>query len=392
MGRAPCVGRGHRYNKLVAFGLQRQRRSAEHRCVAQTHAHIGSPTVVGIGGVGIDYLASVAKFPAPDEKMRSETLDIQGGGNCGNALTGLARLGVSAKVLSTIGTDPLGDKLMQEFERDGVSTQFLQRVSDAPTPFTYIIVDTQGVLSHVATARMCQLSPLLSPALRIPAQVRSFIHAPHAAHAHGHVMAIKLSKRLLSTHLRAGGTRTCIHTPGAALCPADMTPELTRGLLAGADLVYFDGRLTEAALVAAMVAEKAGIPVLVEAERLRPGLELLMAEADYVVTSGHYPQDWTGEDSVGDGILATALRVPKVKWMVCRAPRHLPPAACAPSGKGLAVDPSSHALLVRVSREGAVQCALLPCVWCALAARVRAAHHIWQEGGHSNRLPRGRVQ
>ncbi len=35
--------------------------------------------------------------------------------------------------------------------------------------------------------------------------------------------------------------------------------------------------------------------MLVEAERLRPGLEVLLAEADYVVTSAHFPQDWTGE-------------------------------------------------------------------------------------------------
>lgn len=39
--------------------------------------------------------------------------------------------------------------------------------------------------------------------------------------------------------------------------------------------------------------------VLVEAERLRPGLELLLAEADYVVTSAHFPQDWTGRCARG---------------------------------------------------------------------------------------------
>ena len=32
------------------------------------------------------------------------------------------------------------------------------------------------------------------------------------------------------------------------------------------------------------------MPVLVEAERLRPGLEGLLALADYVVTSAHFPQ------------------------------------------------------------------------------------------------------
>lgn len=32
------------------------------------------------------------------------------------------------------------------------------------------------------------------------------------------------------------------------------------------------------------------MPVLVEAERLRPGLEGLLALADFVVTSAHFPQ------------------------------------------------------------------------------------------------------
>jgi hypothetical protein len=89
-------------------------------------------------------------------------------------------------------------------------------------------------------------------------------------------------------------------------------------LLEGAALVYFDGRLTEAALVVAKAARLAGIPILVEAERLRSRLELLMAEADYLVTSGDYPQDWTGEENVGDAMLAMALRYPNLKWMVCR--------------------------------------------------------------------------
>lgn len=42
-------------------------------------------------------------------------------------------------------------------------------------------------------------------------------------------------------------------------------------VLEGAALVYFDGRLTEAAVVLAAAARAAGVPVLVEAERLRPG-------------------------------------------------------------------------------------------------------------------------
>lgn len=33
--------------------------------------------VVGCGGVGVDYLASVAEYPKPDEKLRTERLEVQ---------------------------------------------------------------------------------------------------------------------------------------------------------------------------------------------------------------------------------------------------------------------------------------------------------------------------
>jgi hypothetical protein len=69
-----------------------------------------------------------------------------------------------------------------------------------------------------------------------------------------------------------------------------MTQQLMEAALQGAALVYFDGRLTEAALLLARAARAAEVPVLVEGERLRPGLQDLLAEADYVVTSAHFPQ------------------------------------------------------------------------------------------------------
>jgi hypothetical protein len=72
--------------------------------------------------------------------------------------------------------------------------------------------------------------------------------------------------------------------------PEEMTQQLIDAALEGAALVYFDGRLTEAALLLAKAARRRGVAVLVEGERLRPGLDLLLGEADYVVTSAHFPQ------------------------------------------------------------------------------------------------------
>lgn len=209
-----------------------------------------------MGSAGVDYLAQVAAFPHPDEKLRTERLEVQGGGNCGNALTAASRLGLSPTILTKIGGDSVGDGIIAEFQRDGVDTFTILRAQGSPSPFTYIIVD------------------------------------------------------------RRGGTRTCIHTPGEPLQPEEMTPQLVQNALRGAALVYFDGRLTEAALVLAQAARAAGIPVLVEAERLRPGLELLLAEADYVVSSAHFPGDWTGHQEVGDAVVEMLSRLPRARWLI----------------------------------------------------------------------------
>ena len=209
-----------------------------------------------MGSAGIDYLAQVASYPKPDEKLRTERLEAQGGGNCGNALTAAARLGLSPSIVTKIGDDGLGDGIISEFQRDGVATECILRAAGAPSPFTYIIVD------------------------------------------------------------REGSTRTCIHTPGEAFTPSELTPELAHTALQDAAVVYFDGRLTEAALLLAREARRRGIPVLVEGERLRPGLEDLLQEADYVVTSAHFPSNWTGEESLGNAVIKTFARLPKVKWMI----------------------------------------------------------------------------
>eukprot|EP00873_Tetraselmis_striata_P005110 jgi/Tetstr1/425374/TSEL_015821.t1 len=212
--------------------------------------------VVGCGGIGIDYLASVASFPKPDDKLRTQALQVQGGGNAGNALTAVARLGLKPTLLSKVGDDPMGELVISELEEDGIDTSGVLRAQGFPTPFTYIIVD------------------------------------------------------------REGGTRTCIHTPGDPLRPEELPTEELDRILQGAKLVYFDGRLTEGALLLAERARETGIKVLVEAERLRPNLDQLLLYADFVTTSAHFPHDWTGEQDIGDAMIAVLSRLPSMRFLV----------------------------------------------------------------------------
>ncbi|KAI8108900.1 hypothetical protein M9435_005317 [Picochlorum sp. BPE23] len=211
--------------------------------------------VVGMGSAGMDYLAEVASFPKPDDKMRTENLELQGGGNCGNALTAAARLGMLPTIVSKIGADSVGDAILAEFEADGVNTDYMLRSKSGKSPFTYIIVD------------------------------------------------------------RETNTRTCIHTPGEAFSVDEMTSELINVILQDASAVYFDGRLAEAALLLAKEAKARDIPILVEAERLRPGLDELLEQADYIVTSAKFPREWTGKDNIDDAMVSIMDRLPHVSWI-----------------------------------------------------------------------------
>lgn len=113
---------------------------------------------------------------------------------------------------------------------------------------------------------------------------------------------------------RKGGTRTCIHTPGPAFGAVDLEEMMTTtkkkktsdgdgdkssspsspipslsSALDAASLVFFDGRLAEAALPLAEAAKQRGVPVLVEAERPREGLGELLERATFVTTSASFP-------------------------------------------------------------------------------------------------------
>lgn len=61
----------------------------------------------------------------------------------------------------------------------------------------------------------------------------------------------------------SGGTRTCIHTPSEPMDAEELQP-LYEEILANAAVVYFDGRLTEAAVPVARAARNAGSLMLTE--------------------------------------------------------------------------------------------------------------------------------
>ncbi|RZC72369.1 hypothetical protein C5167_035558 [Papaver somniferum] len=205
--------------------------------------------VVGVGGTVVDYLATVDAFPNPDDKIRSTSLKVQGGGNAGNALTCAARLGLNSRLISKLANDAQGRGIVEELEADGVDTSHLVVSKDGNSPFTYIIVDNQRK------------------------------------------------------------TRTCIHTPGyPPMVPHDMTQSSLMSALDGARIVYSDVRLHETALVVAQEASRRNIPILVDAEKKRDGLDELLNLADYVA--------WTEASSIPSALVSMLMILPNLKFVI----------------------------------------------------------------------------
>lgn len=213
--------------------------------------------MVGCGGVTIDFLAAVASFPKPDDKIRSTSFQVQGGGNAGNALTCAARLGLNPRLISKVADDAQGRGILKELEDDGVDTSFFVVAPEGNSPFTYVIVDNETK------------------------------------------------------------TRTCIHTPMyPPMVPEELPQSRVESALDKARLVYFDVRLHETALVIAEEASRRGIPILIDAERKRDGLDELLSFANYVVCSAKFPQIWTEASSPAKALLSIMLRLPKLKFVI----------------------------------------------------------------------------
>ncbi|CAO2184191.1 unnamed protein product [Urochloa humidicola] len=216
-----------------------------------------NPVVLGCGGISVDYLATVASFPKPDDKIRSLELKVQGGGNTGNALTAAARLGLRPRIISKVSNDAQGRNILSELQADGIDTSYMVVAENGNSPFTYIIVDEQTK------------------------------------------------------------TRTCIHTPGSPpMLPEELTKANLSAALDGADIVYFDVRLHDAALLVAEEASQRKIPILIDAERKREGLDELLNFASYVVCSAKFPQAWTGASSIPVALVSMFSRLPNIKFVI----------------------------------------------------------------------------
>lgn len=182
--------------------------------------------VTGLGQCSLDSLALVDAYPRVDTKKEILEWHEQGGGPVATALVALSRLGVACLFYGTTGDDPAGKKIRQSLTDEGVDVKGLAQREKSSSQIAFIVIE-KGTARRTIFWKRPSGSPLLPD-------------------------------------------------------------ELGADFLEGSDFLLLDGLMKDASLAAARRARTLGIPVMLDAGSVRPGLLDITKSSDYVVASEEF--------------------------------------------------------------------------------------------------------
>jgi sulfofructose kinase len=105
-----------------------------------------------VGCVGLashDLIMSVSALPVGPGKIHATHRVESGGGPAANAAAAISRLGGSSRLITAVGSDQLGDKILSDLASIGVDVSRARRVPDTLSPLSSITVDESGERSIV---------------------------------------------------------------------------------------------------------------------------------------------------------------------------------------------------------------------------------------------------
>jgi sulfofructose kinase len=188
--------------------------------------------VVGMGLNSVDLLCLVPEFPTSNSKMRIRRFEKSGGGQVATAMVALSRWGVKAKYIGKVGSDELGQFSLESIRQAGMDVSSVTVEPDVRNQFAMIIVDGRS------------------------------------------------------------GDRTILWDRDDRLIYRE--GELRREDACSGKLLHLDGHDIQAAIQCAQWARQAGIPTVLDADKVEPLTPELIRNLDFVVTSSRFPALFTG--------------------------------------------------------------------------------------------------
>lgn len=200
--------------------------------------------VAGLGLNSIDLVALVAEYPEPNTKQRLQRFARLPGGQIATAMAVCARLGWAARYIGSFGDDEMGALSRESLIHEGVDIGASRTVRGATNQFAVVLVDARS------------------------------------------------------------GERTVLwdRHPGLTLDGADVPADaVTSGRL-----LVVDCHETAAATQAARFAREAGVPTVIDVERVRPGINDLLQHIDAIIAAQAFPMELTGYEEPGRALEAMA--------------------------------------------------------------------------------------
>ena len=213
---------------------------------------------VGLGLNTTDLVAVLVTHPVPGTKQRIHRFEVRPGGQAATAMTACSRLGWAARYVGHFGDDVYGAGGRTSLTDAGVDIAASKTMAGATNAVSLVLVD------------------------------------------------------------ETTGQRTVLWSrhPALEMTPTDVPADAVRS----GRVLLVDCHETAAATTAAGLARRAGIPTVVDVEKVRPGIEELLSEIDIIITAEEFPSAHTGVAELGG-----ALRV--------MAERYRPALVCATLGE-----------------------------------------------------------
>jgi sulfofructose kinase len=105
--------------------------------------------ILGLGGVAVDDLLFVDRYPPADAKTVVARRERHCGGLTATALVAAARLGAGCAYAGVLGTDALSDFAIQVMAREGIDLAHLRREANARPLYSTIIIDQVRLTRNV---------------------------------------------------------------------------------------------------------------------------------------------------------------------------------------------------------------------------------------------------
>lgn len=204
---------------------------------------------VALGYVSNDYIARVPEIPV-DNKVKMSIHSVQGGGPAGGAAVCASRLGMTSSLISSVGSDDPGKKILADLAADNVDISAVKVRQNCGSPIAYCWVDDAGRRSVAWTMNNLELLT-------------------------------------------------------ADEIPAEMIQQ--------AALLHLDGHHPEAAYQAAQTARAVGVPVALDAGTLNESTSRLAKIADIVITSEPFALAATGSNDPVQAVTALRELYPQAQ-------------------------------------------------------------------------------